>query len=185
MRIDSGETSMHISLYHATVPTFLQVLGAMSGLIDKAEAWCAEKGCDPAELIGARLAPDMHPFAWQIKSVAAHSVGAIEAVRSGKAGPDPSELATDFAGLRAKIAGAIGGLETVGYNELDAYIGKPVVFSAGELRIEFVAEDYLFSFSQPNFHFHATTAYDILRHKGVPIGKRDYLGALRTAAARA
>lgn len=175
---------MHISLYHATVPTFLQILGAMSGLIDKAEAYCSEKGLDPAELIGARLAEDMHPFAWQIKSVAAHSFGAIEAVRNGQAGPDRSDLATDFPGLRARVAGAVKGLETVGYTELDAYIGKPVIFSAGDLKIEFVAEDFLFTFSQPNFHFHATTAYDILRHKGMPIGKRDYLGQLRTAVPR-
>lgn len=172
---------MHISLYHATVPTFLQVLGAMSGLIQKAESWCAEKGIDPSELIGGRLAEDMHPFAWQIKSVAAHSLGAIEAVRSGQAGPDRSNLATDFAGLQAVVSRAVKGLETVGYAELDAYIGKPVVFTAGDLKIPFVAEDFLFTFSQPNFHFHATTAYGILRHKGVPIGKRDYLGTLRIA----
>ncbi len=171
---------MHISLYHATVPTFLQVLGAMSGLIDKAEAYCNEKGLEPSALIDARLAEDMHPFAWQIKSVVAHSIGAIEAVRSGQAGPDRSDLATDFAGLRARVTNAVKGLETVGYSELDAYIGKPVIFSAGDLKIEFVAEDFLFTFSQPNFHFHATIAYGILRHMGVPIGKRDYLGQLRT-----
>ena len=172
---------MHISLYHATVPTFLQVLGAMSGLINKAVAHCSEKGLDPAELIDGRLAEDMHPFAWQIKSVAAHSFGAIEAVRSGQAGPDRSNLATDFAGLRAVVASAVNGLETVGYAELDAYIGKPVIFAAGDLKIPFVAEDFLFTFSQPNFHFHATIAYGILRHKGVAIGKRDYLGKLRIA----
>lgn len=173
---------MHISLYHATVPTFLQVLGAMSGLIDKAEAHCAEKGIAPAELIDARLAEDMFPFAWQIKSVAAHSFGAIEAVRSGQAAPDQSDLATDFAGLRARVAEAIKGLETVGYTELDAYIGKPVTFTSGEFKIPFAAEDFLFTFAQPNFHFHATIAYGILRHKGVALGKLDYLGALRVAS---
>jgi uncharacterized protein len=175
---------MHISLYHATVPTFLQILGAVAGLVDKAEAHCAEKGLDPAELIGARLAEDMHPFAYQVKSTAVHSFDAIEGVRSGKFGPDRADPPTDFAGLRARVAAAIKGLETVGYTELDAYIGKPVIFSAGDFRIEFVAEDFLLTFSQPNFHFHATTAYDILRWKGLPIGKRDYLGQMRTASSR-
>jgi len=170
---------MHISLYHATVPTFLQILGAMSGLLDKAEAFCTEKGLDPSDLIGARLAEDMFPFAYQIKSTAVHSFGAIEGVRSGSFGPDRSDPPSDFAGLRARVEAAVKGLETVGYSELDAYIGKPVVFAVGDFRMEFTGEDFLLSFSQPNFHFHATTAYDIMRWKGIPIGKRDYLGQLR------
>ena len=173
---------MSISLYHATVPTCLQTLNALSALLGKAEAYCAEKGIAPAELIQARLAEDMLPFAYQVKSAAVHGFGAIEAVRSGGFGPDRSDPPTDFAGLRARIAEAVKGLEGVGYSELDAYIGKPVIFQVGEMRIDFVAEDFLLSFAQPNLHFHATTAYDILRWKGLPIGKRDYLGHLRTVA---
>ena len=172
---------MSISLYHAVVPTFLQILNSVSGLLDKAEAHCAEKGLDPSELIEARLAEDMRPFAFQVRVVAFQSFGAIEGVRKGEFSPDLRPLARDFAGLQAEVAGAARGLEAVGYSELDAYIGKPVTLIAGDIRLDFVAEEFLLSFVQPNFYFHATTIYDILRWKGLPLGKRDFLGQVRVA----
>ncbi|ATE64790.1 DUF1993 domain-containing protein [Rhizorhabdus dicambivorans] len=172
---------MSISLYHATVPTFLQITGAVSGLLDRAEAFCAEKGLDPSELIEARLAPDMRPFAFQVRWVAMHGFGAIESVRNGGFVPDMTPPPSDFAGLRARLADAIRGLETVGYSELDAYIGKPVTITLRDGALTFDAEDYLLSFAQPNFFFHATTVYDILRWKGLEIGKRNFLGKLRFA----
>jgi hypothetical protein len=172
---------MSLSLYHATIPTFIQILGAVSGLLDKAEAFCVEHSLPPADLIAARLADDMRPFAFQVKCAAQHSFGAIEGVRSGTFALDISPPPSDFAGLRGCVADAIEGLEGVGYSELDAYIGKPVRFQGGLTRLDFVAEEMLLSFAQPNFHFHATTAYDILRWKGLPLGKRDFLGRMRLA----
>lgn len=174
---------MSISLYHATVPSFLQIIGSVQGLLDKAEAFCTEKGMDPSDLIQARLAPDMHPFAYQVKSVAVHSAGAIGGVRKGAFSPDFTDPPSDFAGLRARLTAASEELQTVGYGELDAYIGETVTFTVRDLRLEFVAEEFLLSFSQPNFYFHATTAYDILRANGVEIGKRDYMGRPRIKSA--
>jgi len=79
---------MALSLYAATIPTYLQILGSVNGLIDKAEAFCAETGIAPGEIIGARLFEDMHPFAYQVKSTAVHSIGAIEGLRGGSFSPD-------------------------------------------------------------------------------------------------
>ncbi len=170
---------MPLSLHAATLPSFLQIIDATAGLIGKAEAFCAERSLDPAELLEARLAEDMHPFAYQVKSIAVHSLDAIEGVRRGQFSPDRSVLATSFDGLRERLDAARIGLEAVTVEEMESFIGRGMVFAIGNVRMEFAAEEFLLSFSQPNFHFHATTAYDILRARGVPIGKRDYLGAIR------
>jgi hypothetical protein len=170
---------MPISLYAATVPSYQQILGSMSGLVGKAEAFCAEKGIAPQELIQARLAPDMLPFAYQVKSTVTHSLGAIEAVRKGVFSPDMTPPPDTFAALKATIAETLTGLAAVQAAEVDAFMGRDMRFSFREHHIDFTAENFLLSFSQPNFYFHASTAYDILRWKGVQIGKRDFTGKLR------
>lgn len=171
---------MPISLYDATVPTFLQVLGSVEGLLDKAEAFCAEKGMQPEEMLEKRLIEDMLPFAYQVKSVAFHSFGAIEAVRSGTVSPDMAPPPQTFAGLRDKLGWARQGLSQVTAEEMETLIGGNVHFSIpGRLELNFTAENFLLTFSQPNFHFHAMTTYNLLRQMGANIGKRDYLGAMR------
>ncbi len=170
---------MPISLHAAFVPSALQMLGTCAHLIDKAEAWCADKGCTHAEAIGARIHEDMFPFSYQVKSVAVHSAGAIDGVRRGVFAPDLAPPPEDFAGLRAKIGEAREALEAVGEAEMESLIGKPMRFEFREFRMDFTAEDFLLSFSQPNFYFHAATAYDIMRMKGVEVGKRDFMGAVR------
>lgn len=170
---------MSFSLHAATVPSYLQMVGAVSGLLDKAEAFCAEKGIAPEDVIQARLAHDMLPFAYQVKSCAVHSIGAIEGLRKGLFSPDTSTPPADFAALKALMAKTIAALEAVEPAEIDACIGRDMRFEVGDLRLDFTAENFLLSFSQPNFYFHAATAYDILRWKGVPIGKRNFLGAMR------
>ena len=170
---------MALTLHAATIPSYLQILASLSRLIGKAEAHCAEKGLEPAELIQARLAPDMYPFAYQVKSTAVHSLGAIEGVRAGVFQPDTAPPPDSFAGLRARVEQAVLGLGALGPDELDGYLGRDVRFEFGERRMDFTAENFLLSFSQPNFYFHATTAYDILRMKGVPLGKADFLGPMR------
>ncbi len=170
---------MAFSLYAATVPSCQQVLGSIAGLLAKAEAFCKEKGTPPQDLIQARLAPDMLPFAYQVKSTVVHSLGAIEAVRKGVFSPDMTPPPDSFAALKAQVAQAAAGLETVSAAEVDAFVGRDMRFSFGDRHIDFTAENFLLSFSQPNFYFHATTAYDILRWKGVAIGKRDFMGKLR------
>jgi len=170
---------MTLSLYSATVPSYLQMLGAVSGLLSKAQAFCAEKGIEPSELIQARLAPDMLPFAYQVKSTGVHSLGAIEGVRQGVFSPDMTPPPETFAALEARIIGALSALEAIDPAEVDSFIGRDMRFEFGSRRVDFTAEDFLLSFSQPNFYFHAATTYAILRWKGMPIGKRDFTGKLR------
>ena len=170
---------MTLSLYSAVVPSYLQILESLSGLLDQAQSFCAEKQIAPQRIIQARLADDMHPFAYQVKSAAVHSLGAIEGVRRGVFTPDMTEPPDSFAALKTRITEARSGLQAVTPGEVDGLMGRDMRFSFGERHIDFRAEDFLLSFSQPNFYFHATTAYDILRSQGVPIGKRDFLGRLR------
>lgn len=170
---------MAFSLYAAIIPSNLQILEAVAGLLDKAEAFCNETGAPHEELIQARLAEDMLPFAYQVKSTAVHSLGAIEGVRAGVFSPDRSAFPLDFAGLRAAIAKAHDALAAIEPAEVDGFVGRDMRFSFGERHMDFCAEEFLLSFSQPNFYFHATTAYDILRWKGVKLGKRDFMGRPR------
>ena len=170
---------MAFTLYAATVPSYLQILGSVSRLIGKAEAFCSDSGAAPETLIQARLADDMLPFAYQVKSIAVHSIGAIEGVRNGVFSPDTTEPPATFDGLRERVAQAIAQLEAVEPDEVESFIGRNMRFVFGDHTMDFVAEEFLLSFSQPNFYFHATTAYDILRMKGVKIGKRDFNGRVR------
>lgn len=176
---------MTLSLYDAVIPSNIQILGAIDRLLDKAEAFAAEKGMTAAELIDARLAPDMLPFGYQVKSVAEHSIGGFEGVRGGNFSPSMAAWPTDFAGLHERVRGAIAALEGIDRAEFDALADKDTQFSMGEMRMPFTGGQFLLSFSQPNFYFHATTAYGILRSLGMKIGKRDFLGALRMKQAAA
>lgn len=170
---------MPFTLYAATIPSYLQILGSVQRLVGKAEIYCGENGLAPEALIDARLAEDMHPFAYQVKSTAIHSLGAIEGVRRGSFSPDVSPPPSTFDGLRARVSETIASLEAIDPDEVDSFIGRDVRFTFGDSHIDFLAEDFLLSFSQPNFYFHATTAYDILRMKGLLIGKRDFNGRVR------
>jgi uncharacterized protein len=170
---------MSLSLYAATIPSYCQILGSVSGLLRTAQAFCAERGVGPSELIQARLAPDMLPFAFQVKSTATHSLGAIEGVRRGVFSPDTTPPPETLAGLESRIDATRSALEAIEPAELESFIGREMRFEFGSHRLDFTAEDFLLSFSQPNFYFHAATAYDILRWKGIPIGKRDFMGKLR------
>jgi hypothetical protein len=173
---------MAFTLYDATVPSFLQILGAVSRLVDKAERFCSDNALPPEELLLARLAEDMLPFAYQVKSAVGHSLGAIEGVRQGSFSPDMSPWPDSFDGCRERVAHAIAALQAVDADEVESFIGRPMCFVFGSTRMDFTAEAFLLSFSQPNFFFHATTAYDVLRMKGVPLGKRDFIGAVRILA---
>jgi hypothetical protein len=173
---------MAFSLYAATIPSFQQILGAVSGLLDKAQAFCTEKGIAPQELIQARFSADMFPFAYQVKSTAVHSLGAIEGVRNGVFSPDTSAPPETFAALKARISETLGALEKIDCAEINGFLGRDMRFAFGTNHRDYTAENFLLSFSLPNFYFHATTTYDILRWKGMPIGKRDFMGKTRTKA---
>ncbi|HEV2677493.1 MAG TPA: DUF1993 domain-containing protein [Aliidongia sp.] len=170
---------MAISLYDGSVTSYLQILDAVQGYLDKGLTHCQVNDIDPTEIVESRIFPDMLPFRFQVQSVAFHSLGAIEAIKSGVVGMPGPRPAHDYAGLQGLIADAREALRRVTPEEIEAREGADVVFEARGLRRVFTAEGFLTSFSLPNFHFHATTAYNILRSKGVPVGKFDYVGALR------
>lgn len=180
MRYDVGAETMTYSLYAAIVPSTLQMLGSVAHLLDKAAKHCADEGLPEAELLDARLADDMLPFAYQVKSCAVHSIGAIEGVRAGTFSPDTTVPPASFAALADRIEDARAGVQAVDPAEFEGFVGRDMAFVVGEVRrLEFTADQFLLSFTQPNLYFHVTTAYAILRARGVALGKRDYLGALR------
>ncbi len=170
---------MIFSLYDAVVPSNIQILRAVDGLLAKAAAYAREQGRSESDLIDARLAPDMLPLGYQVKSCVAHSVGGIEGVRAGSFSPDRSAWPTDFAGLHTVLNTAITALEAIDPASFDTLADSDTQFAFGELKMPFSGANFLLSFSQPNFYFHATTAYAILRAQGVKLGKRDYLGMPR------
>jgi uncharacterized protein len=171
---------MSLSLYAVTVPSYLQILESMGALVSKAQAWCTEHEVAPADVIQARLAVDMLPFAYQVKSTAVHSLGAIEGVRRGTFSPDNSTPPDSFRALSDRLQQTREALQAVTPKEVDDFMDRPMRFVSAQRQLDFAAQDFLLSFSLPNFYFHATTAYDILRWKGMPIGKRDYTGKLRS-----
>lgn len=171
---------MSFSLYDAVVPSNLQIVSALKNVLKKAEAFCEERGMPQAEMIDARLAPDMLPLGYQIKSCAVHSIGGIEGARAGSFSPDISAWPTDFAGLQGVLQRANTELSALDRDTVDALAETDTYFAFGEAKLPFTGANFLLSFSQPNFYFHATTAYAILRAQGVMLGKRDFIGLPRT-----
>jgi hypothetical protein len=176
---NDGKDAMAFSLYDATVANYLQILSAIDGLLEKSLAHFRDKGIDPAEIVETRLAPDMLPFRFQIASVAQHSRGAMEAAKTGVFVPPSGRRDLDYAALQALVADARNELSALTPEAVNALVGRDVTVKVGERTLPFTVEDFLMSFSLPNFFFHATTTYDILRHKGAPLGKRDFIGRLK------
>ena len=170
---------MATSLYDLSVASYLQTVGAVEKFLERARAHFADEGTDPDSLVGHRLYDNMFPLSFQVVSVAHHSIGAVEGVKRGVFGPPTATQPTDYAGLQAMVADAKAALEALTPAEVDACAGKDVTFAMGDFKIPFTAETFILSFSLPNFYFHAATAYDLLRMKGAPFGKRDFLGAMR------
>ena len=172
---------MTLSLYDACVPHYLQILQGLNGVLDKGLATCREKGIDPETLVEARLFDDMFPLRFQVQQAAHHSSGAIGALKSGTFGPGlGGGTQTDgYAALQALVATTLSILQKLTPAEVNARAESDVTFIAGERTMPFTAQGFIQSFSLPNFFFHTATAYGILRMKGVPLGKRDYLAQLR------
>ena len=168
---------MTFSLYEAVIPSMIQILNAGQGWIDKAKN-CAH---DDEKIASARLAEDMHPFAYQVKSMVVHSVGAIEGVRKGFFEPNMEEPTHELEQMRLNLGAAENVLRALSKGEIDSFIGGEThfVFKPKNYDVPFTSEDFLLSFSQPNFYFHATTAYALLRNLCVDVGKMDFMGQLR------
>jgi hypothetical protein len=171
---------MATSLYDLSVPTFLQTVKAVGGFLGRAVRHCAETGADPDAFVHARLFDDMAPLHFQIEAAWHHSVWGLEAAKTGVFAPPALIGPVLFADLQAMIGKAETALEALTPDEVNRWAGKDLDLQIGPRRLAFTSETLILSFSLPNFYFHAVTAYDILRTRGVPLGKRDYEGRLRT-----
>jgi hypothetical protein len=171
---------MSISLYDLSVPTLLQTVRSIGGFLDRAAAHFAETGVDPNNFVNTRLFDDMAPFHFQIEAAWHHSVWGVEALKTGAFTPPALVGPVPFAELQAMIGRAETALEAFTPDDVNGWAGKDLDLQIGPRRLAFTSETFILSFSLPNFHFHAVTAYAILRSRGVPLGKRDYEGTLRT-----
>ena len=142
----------------------------------KGRAHCEANGLDLDEIVAMRLIEDMLPFRFQVISIAHHSLGAIQGVEAGLFRP-PQMSELDYGGLEKLIADARSGLAEYSQETIDGLADNDLTFRLGRMSLPFTGKDFLLSFSLPNFYFHATTAYDMLRMKGTPIGKRDFMAA--------
>ena len=174
---------MPTSLYDLSVPTFLQTVRAIGGFLGRAADHFAETGVDADAFVHTRLFDDMAPFHFQIEAAWHHAVWGVEALKTGAFTPPALLGPVPFAELQAMMVRAETALEAFRRDEVDGWAGKGLDLQIGPRRLAFTSETFILSFSLPNFHFHAVTAYDILRSHGVPIGKRDYEGQLRTRTA--
>ena len=171
---------MALSLYQATVAQYLQILPATIANLDSAEAWATEKGIGAEGMLGKRIAPDMWALATQFRQVAHHSAGALKGVEAGHFSPDIDVGLYDFTTLRTLLTDTLDYVQSLDIDAVERLGEKAVAFGfGGQVRMRFTGEDFLLSFSQPNFYFHAAAVYAILRGAGVNVGKRDFLGKPR------
>ena len=171
---------MRTSLYDLSVPTFLQTVRSVGGFLDRAATHFSNTGVDPDNFVHTRLFDDMAPFHFQIEAASHHSVWGVEALKTGAFTPPALVGPVPFTDLQAMIGKAETALEAFVPEEINDCSGKHLDLQIGPRRLSFTSETFILSFSLPNFHFHAVTAYNILRSRGVPLGKRDYEGRLRT-----
>lgn len=175
---------MSITLDQVFIPACQQMLTSTENLIEKAQIHEKEMQLAEHSLLAARLADDMWPLANQIQSLWVHSAYAIEQVKTGIFRPNTQNIPTNWEEMRSTLVQAKSSLNMLVEGELDAIADNNVAFVIGEKTLfEFTVQDFLLSFSMPNVHFHTTTAYAILRSRGVALGKFDFLGQMRTSAA--
>ena len=167
---------MPISMYQASVPRFVHMLGNLSAMLEKAEAHVDARKVDPTSLINFRLFPDMFPFSRQIQVTCDVSKGAIARL-AGVEVPKHEEVEQTYAELRARIAKTEGFIQTIRPAQVDGSEDKDIVVKLGKQEYRFKGMQYLLNYAYPNFYFHVTTAYNILRHNGVELGKKDFVGA--------
>jgi hypothetical protein len=167
---------MTISMYHASVPVFLQLLGGLKGTLDKAQKYAAEKKWDEATVLNLRLYPDMFTLARQVRQASEHAFGAGRV--AGVDVPQLPALDNSFAEMQSRLDKTIDFLKGLRPDQLDGKEDSQVTITAGGQPRNFRAQAYLFHFAMPNFYFHTTTAYNILRAQGVEIGKRDFMGQM-------
>lgn len=166
---------MSLSVYQLSVPAFVRGMSMLDKILTKAEAHAAETGTDLGDLFDGRLAADMLPLSGQIQRASDTSKLAIARL-TGEAAPAFEDNETTIADLHARIAKTIAYFNSVDPKALDGAETRQVVLKFPSMTLEFTGADFLTQFALPNFYFHVTTAYAILRQAGVPVGKQDFLG---------
>jgi uncharacterized protein len=164
-----------ISMSQASAPRFVHMLRSLAVLFDKAQAHCEAKKIDPLALTQFRLYPDMFPLTRQVQVACDTAKGAVARL-AGIEIPKHEDTEQTFAELKARIAKTVDFIESVSTAKLDGTEEKEIVLKMRAGDMKFSGQQYLLGFAYPNFYFHLTTAYNILRHNGVEIGKRDFLG---------
>ena len=183
LRSDAGPTqsmgamAMSLSMYQASIPAFVQMLNSLSAILDKAEAHAANRKIEPEVLLNYRLTPDMLPFVRQIQIAADLAKGAAARL-AGVEVPKHDDTEKTFADLKARLAKTLAFVQSFKPSDIDGSEDREIRLTLGEHTMSFKGQPYLVHFVMPNFHFHCTTAYDILRHCGVELGKRDFIGTI-------
>ena len=166
---------MTLSMYQASVPRFTSILGNLSAILDKAQAHVDARKIDAASLTTYRLFPDMLPFNRQVQIACDSAKGAVARL-AGIDNPVHEDNEKSFAELQARIAKTLTFIQSVSPAQIDGTEDKDIVIRRGDTETHYTGLQFLLGNSIPNIYFHVTTAYNILRHNGVEIGKRDYLG---------
>ena len=166
---------MNISMYQASAPRFVNILKNLSVILDKAQAYADARKIDPTVLTSSRLYPDMFTLARQVQTACDTAKGAVARL-AGIEIPKYEDTEQTLAELKARITKTIDFIGTVKAAQIDGSEDKPIVLKIRGQDVNYTGMQYLLGFAHPNFYFHVTTAYDILRHNGVEIGKRDYIG---------
>jgi hypothetical protein len=172
---DTAATITRIDMYHASAPIFVRGLTNLKNILSKAEAWAAEKGVKEDTVLSARLSLDMLPFVKQIQIASDNAKGAAARL-GGVEVPSFADTETTFAELHDRIQKTIDFIRSVPQAGYEGSEAREVTLKFPNRTMEFTGLAYLTGFAIPNFFFHVTTAYAILRHNGVPLGKPDFLG---------
>jgi hypothetical protein len=167
---------MTISMYEATIPVLIRSMNNLGAILVKAAAHCEAKKIDPAVLVGSRLFPDMFPLSRQVQ-IAADMAKAGSSRLAGLTPPSFEDTEKTFAELIARLDKTIAHLETIKPAQLAGAETRDVTWPTRGSTMTMAGQSYLLNWVLPNLHFHVTTAYNILRHNGVEIGKQDFLGA--------
>ncbi|MCK9382080.1 MAG: DUF1993 domain-containing protein [Sulfuritalea sp.] len=166
---------MTISMYDASVPCFARMLHNLDAILDKAQAHAVAKKIDPAVLLAARLFPDMLPLVKQIQIATDHAKGAVARL-AGVEVPKFDDTEQSFEQLRARLSKTIAFVNSFSAAQIDGSEEREIALKVGGQDMTFKGMPYLLGYAIPNFYFHLVTAYNILRHNGLEIGKRDYIG---------
>ena len=166
---------MAISMYQASAPAFDKMLANLGAILGKAAAWAEGRKIDPAVLLGARLAPDMFPLTRQVQIACDFAKGTCARL-AGVEPPKYEDNETSFADLQARIARTRQYVSTLKAAQIDGSEERAIKFKAGSRELDFKGQAYLTVFALPNFFFHYTMAYAILRHNGLELTKPDFIG---------